>query len=258
MASLFQCIHEKKKEESLFWAYELYYSGFEEYVASFLATIYRQSFWSLQPNLKKHIDMWQDDCILHPEFIGNMVINMCSPVRTYDITNYIFNKSPTEIIANNKETRLIIRIHKNDLLPYHTIDHDKETHWKILPKVCLYEVRKDTIEYMNCSHKHLDPIELQHIQIDKWLYYASYSPIWQKRIADFRGIIDHENKEVEFEEDDDLQEFHRLYGYEPDEQCQTTRLKMCHLVSTLQITKVEFAKRYGCIVKKLPKKKMGA
>ena len=56
MASLFQSIHEKKKEEALFWAYELYYSGFEEHVASFLSTIYHQSFWSLEPKLKKYID----------------------------------------------------------------------------------------------------------------------------------------------------------------------------------------------------------
>ena len=143
LASLFLALLERKQDEALYWAYELYYSGFEQYVAQFLSTIYHQSYWSLQPRLKKHIDFWEKECISKPEFIGNMVINMCSPVRKYDITYYLFGTMPTEINIDSKETRLIIHIKPNNILQYRTLDHSKETNWnwKILSKILLYEVR---------------------------------------------------------------------------------------------------------------------
>ena len=136
LAALFLSILEKKKDEALFWAYELYYSGFEDHVAKFLSTIYHQSFRSLHPRLKKHIDQWEVDCISKPESIGNMVVNMCSPARKYDITFYLFSTMPADINTNLNETKIIINIHTRDILPYQTIDHTKETHCKILPKVC--------------------------------------------------------------------------------------------------------------------------
>ena len=254
LAALFLSILEKKKDEALFWAYELYYSGFEDHVAKFLSTVYHQSFRSLHPRLKKHIDQWELDCISKPESIGNMVVNMCSPARKYDITFYLFSTMPADINTNLNETKIIINIHTRDILPYQTIDHTKEIRCKILSKVCLYEVRKDTVTFMNCSHKSKGSNELFIIQTQQWLYYASFSPIWANRIAEFGGKIDHETKKVEFEEDY-LQEFYDLYGYEPDEQSKIVLSKMCHLNPVPQIGRGEFAKRYGCTVKKLPRKK---
>lgn len=51
-----------------------------------------------------------------------------------------------------------------------------------------------------------------------WEYYASFMPIWEKRIKQFRGIICHDSKKVVFENDDDYEGFYELYGYDFDEQ----------------------------------------
>ena len=103
------------------------------------------------------------------------------------------------------------------------IEHAKETSWNVLQKKCLYEVRKNTIEYMNCSHKNILLKDLYKIQTENWLYYASFSPIWKRRIITFHGTIDHEKKSVEFDdEENDLHTFYQIYGYDPDEQSQTT------------------------------------
>jgi hypothetical protein len=57
---------------------------------------------------------------------------------------------------------------------------------------------------------------------EKWLYYASFSPLWSERIAKHKGVIDKKTKTVIFEEqensDDNEQAFYDEFGYEPDEQ----------------------------------------
>jgi hypothetical protein len=53
---------------------------------------------------------------------------------------------------------------------------------------------------------------------NKWLFYASRSPIWKTRILEYDGKIDGRKKTVEFKNDDDLEGFHDKYDYEPDEQ----------------------------------------
>jgi hypothetical protein len=51
-----------------------------------------------------------------------------------------------------------------------------------------------------------------------WLYHASFSPIWLQRIKLRRGYVDYLSKKVVFINDDCLEQFYELYGYEPDEQ----------------------------------------
>jgi hypothetical protein len=54
-----------------------------------------------------------------------------------------------------------------------------------------------------------------------WLYHASFSPIWSKRIQEHGGYINYIKQTVVFKEDptDDLmQRFYSIYGLEPDEQ----------------------------------------
>jgi len=50
-----------------------------------------------------------------------------------------------------------------------------------------------------------------------WLYYASHSPIWEKRIEPY-GKIDAEQQKIIFFTEEKEEEFYSLYNYEPDEQ----------------------------------------
>lgn len=54
--------------------------------------------------------------------------------------------------------------------------------------------------------------------LHKWEYYAYKSPFWKKRFDEYKIVIDNETCRIKFEEDDELESFYSLYGYEPDEQ----------------------------------------
>jgi uncharacterized membrane protein YfbV (UPF0208 family) len=254
LASLLLSIWEKKRDEALFWAYELYYSGFQEWVANFLYTVYRQNFWSLNPNLNDYMLHWSNENKTDITFIGNMVVNMTSLARKFDISHTIFRSMPTEIALTvlPKKT-VVIYLRASQVTMYETIDHTQETNRKILQKVCLYEIRKELTAYMNSLHAHLSCKELFILQTQYWLYYASFSPVWYTRIVEFGGVIDHEIRNVEFEEDD-LQNFYELYGYEPDEQSTETLSKICRLENAIQLSRNGLAERFGCRVKTVPKK----
>ena len=59
-----------------------------------------------------------------------------------------------------------------------------------------------------------------------WEYYAYKNPVWNKRFVEFNGVLNEEEKTVNFPEDDDHEgDFHEKYGYEPDEQKKETQLK---------------------------------
>lgn len=67
------------------------------------------------------------------------------------------------------------------------------------------------------ARKHTNE-EVNHMYFYDWLYYASFAPIWNQRIEQFGGEINHTKKQVIFNNEDLLQEFYGLYGLEPDEQ----------------------------------------
>jgi hypothetical protein len=255
LASLLLSILDKKRDEALFWAYELYHSGFQEWVAEFLYTVYRQNFWSLNPSLDKYMLKCLTYSLQDITSIGNMVVNMTSPVRKFDISYLLFKSMPTEIaVTTLPKKTMLIRLRPEQVAIYDTIDHTKETNWKILSKVCLYEIRKEITSFMNCLHAHVDGKELFSIQTDYWLYYASFSPIWCERIKSFDGLISHELRKVGFGTEDDLQNFYGLYGYEPDEQSAKTLSKFCRLEPSVQYSRTDLAERFGCRVNLVPKK----
>tara|TARA_A100001015_G_C14920870_1_gene684262 strand:+ start:48 stop:1319 length:1272 start_codon:yes stop_codon:yes gene_type:complete len=56
-----------------------------------------------------------------------------------------------------------------------------------------------------------------------WEYYCNFSPIWKDRFEKYNCIF--QNKNAIFKNDDYLEEFYELYGYEPDEQSNITKFK---------------------------------
>ena len=51
-----------------------------------------------------------------------------------------------------------------------------------------------------------------------WMYYSYNCPLWNKRINEFHGVLNHNEKEIIFPDDDIQEEFYQKYGLEPDEQ----------------------------------------
>lgn len=66
-----------------------------------------------------------------------------------------------------------------------------------------------------------------------WEYYASFTPLWKKRFADYHAKREHKTRSMLFENDDYLESFGELYNYEPDEQNGDVQAK-----STLEIKRI--------------------
>ena len=259
LLSLLMAILEKNRDEALFWAFELYYSGFEELTCSYLYAIYKQSFYRYNPKLDKYMHYWSNQGLNNPFYISAMVANLTSKARKFDIQYVLENSMPKELTKEEaevvKETKLIISLKEYQWKPYETLDHSQETHWKILPKVTKYSTRKNLYLLIHCNHYDLELNQLQELHDIHWLYYASFSPLWAKRIENHHGTIDHNMFKVEFDDEDDLQNFYGLYGYEPDEQSRETRSTFCHLTKEKQLTRTEIAQHFGVKTKKITRKK---
>jgi len=60
--------------------------------------------------------------------------------------------------------------------------------------------------------------EILHSVNKKWLYHASFSPLWYDRIKQFRGFVNHVSMCVDFVDEMDEDAFCQHFDYEPDEQ----------------------------------------
>ena len=75
----------------------------------------------------------------------------------------------------------------------------------------------DQIGSFKLSRENYENIE--HEMWFRWLYHASNTPLWKKRLSEFKHSKNNETKEIEFEDDDVMEEFYSKYGFlEPDEQ----------------------------------------
>lgn len=145
--SLILSIFDKEKDESMFWAYELYFSGFQYKVFEVLDLLYERCFKEINPNIGLYmnhlIKKWDDNQE------NNYILG--------DIVNILLNHkmSLTEIMRNeNNEdgtvTNNIINIlypeglSEKDLQKYYTyISTHNVPARNILDIVCKYPIRRD-------------------------------------------------------------------------------------------------------------------
>jgi hypothetical protein len=116
---------------------------------------------------------------------------------------------------------IYINVEQKDVVKYITINHI-QSHY-LLRKTVKYPVRKNTLAIFDHEHGVYTHKQIQSLYWYNWLYYASFSPIWNNRIREKNGKIDTEKKLVDFE-DDDMDTFYDEYGYEPDEQSIETQI----------------------------------
>ena len=199
LESLEKTIIEGLYEESLFWGYELYFSGFETEVFQkcfYIFNTYYNNYKKLGKFMLKKEKEWflsQETGPKKDEILASLIKNMC--MRKRDL-----NKEEAK-----REMYVIIDSTQIECFRTRTI----KPVWKTLPTVCRYDLRatKNDIDE-SC-------IELFR---EHWLFHASYTPIWKTRILENGGKMNIEEKKVVFREDEDLEHFYESYGFEPDEQ----------------------------------------
>lgn len=122
-----------------------------------------------------------------------------------------------------KNKNIYITINSDDVINYKTIIssmckniNDRTLPaYKILSKVELCKI--DHLNLLSLFHLKREKINKYEL-FERWLYYASFSPLWKKRIEKYSGIIDYKSKTVIFDDDDLLEEFSNKYDMELDEQ----------------------------------------
>jgi hypothetical protein len=113
-----------------------------------------------------------------------------------------------------------------DILAFETIVADPEKKlpaYKILPLGALLSI--DEGNYLSLFSLKRDTCNITQHYRDTWLYCASFSPLWLQRIESHGGKANHENKKIEFDQEDYEDAFYEEYQYEPDEQKKTVQEK---------------------------------
>ena len=95
----------------------------------------------------------------------------------------------------------------NEIKQYKTKIAIKHSGYKMPPRECKYQVKISP-----------EKQKLDYADYDNWVYYASFSPLWRKRIERHNGIIEHEEKKVNFPNEEDEELFYNYFNLEPDEQ----------------------------------------
>jgi hypothetical protein len=115
---------------------------------------------------------------------------------------------------------LFIQFESDELNKFNTIEpvlfERKLMPYKILKTVQLEKI--DNYHYLSLFSLDRKNYDIRSIWFSDWLYYASFSPIWNNRIKNHNGIINSELKKIVFKNDDDEETFFDIYNLEPDEQ----------------------------------------
>jgi hypothetical protein len=135
-------------------------------------------------------------------------------------------------------------ISDDDLSPYKTIfaHYDSSFYpYKILPLVTKYGI--DSESMLSLFELARDTTQdLQRVFHYHWVYYTLNTPIWSKRIIEFEGTPNHETKDIDFDDDDDFEEFYDHFNYEPDEQKLDQQKKHIGPIKTSSTWKLVFEK----------------
>jgi hypothetical protein len=261
--SLLLAILDSKLDEALFWAFELYYSNdfvngisVDDSTYSYILDIYDELFQKYNPGIEKWINTKLVD--VDPAIaIGSIIQTLVG--RQYGIADFIGSylhikcKDNVEIILPNK--KLCIILCDADISKYKTIESIDILPRDVLKIATRFSIRKNA----NLLFNTYIPDNLLDIWFNKWLYYASKSPIWLHRIQEFDGVVNDELQTVEFNDDDydndttQFEQFYLKWNYEPDEQGIELRYRIIGLPSAIQMNVQTFCLEYNA---EIPTKKI--
>lgn len=246
MISLFEHNH----EESLFWTYELYYSGFQEEVFEFIVKIYENIYMCYNEKLAEFIlelvETWFTE--KNDSIIGTIVMTLSK--REYNLDEFIkmyyeYECNTVKLEEKGKRKfKIIIDESKIEQYKTDTIDDSTEmTPWSKFGRICRYPIRTN-VRHLFQTYVPND-LKIIYSSIDNWLYYAAKSPIWKKRIEENGGKINEFTKKVEFENDINKEDFYEKWDYDIDEQPIHLRNNVMGDFEERQLSLDDFVVQYG-------------
>ena len=186
--SLDKAIADHDYTQSCFWAYELYFSGFQKETLDQLWQFYKTRFSKNHPKLGIYIQQKYKSKSKEPELVATIIKNltMKNPdIQQPQCVKFVNVKAHHIDVFRTKEPA-------DDLPP-----------WKFLREICSYGV----IGYT-------DEARLKAFR-ENWLNHAVKSPIWANLIELYGGSL--KDDSVVFADDDAQEAFYNRFGYEPDE-----------------------------------------
>ena len=245
MRGLFFALLNKDTDEALFWAYEIYYSGFQQEMMEYVVRIFHEIYESRNSKqfcefvlnqYGKWLDNHGDDTIL-----GTIVWNLSR--SHYDLTQFIENyfeiKLNTMRTNEPKKRKLRLIFKESDIEKYKTIKTSEPGKaWKIIPQACKYSIHPEIRSLFQISN-----VDFRKEYCENWLFYAARSPIWCDRIITCGGFV-MDNEKINIVDEDKTEEFYQLYNYEPDEQSPEIQEKSIGNCNIAQISIEEFIAKY--------------
>lgn len=257
--SLLISLLEQHYDESLFWAFELYFSGFQDDAFNFIIDMYDTLYAKTNPKLLQFITKqraaWIIDNSQHWLF-GSIVATLCH--RNYSLSKFMqtyFGVKTTTIEQQNqtqlktKKHNLCICLKSADIEQYKTIQVANPFHY--LKTVCKYAARKEINQLFN-----IENADFRQQFWYSWQYYANRSPYWADIFEEYGGVANDETKTIDFDDDDCAELFNNDWNIDPDEQCKETQEKIIGNCSTVQLSIKEFCSKYGEQLKIKTKLKM--
>jgi hypothetical protein len=189
-------IYERDYKGSLFWAYELYFSWYEQEVINFLIDILHKAFPHykfLNEFLNDYYCQWKEaDIVNKPhQFIATIIRNLL--VRN------------PKVPENKKQA--LFEIIEEDIIEYYT------TQINLLKPLDIPAIKEDTRNVNEA--KKIPKINSESVPdfCDNWLYYASRNHLWKYRILQYKGTIDINTRKVEFSNIWNREQFFEAFGY---------------------------------------------
>ena len=240
--SLFISMLNYNIDESLYWAYELYYSGYKvetcEFILDTYLLIYRDDNNEYENKIINDINILkeEDNAIMY----GNIIATLCT--LQYDLQKFCKKYLKIDVKQIKiKKNNMLVELNDEYIKEFETVNI-REKSYRVLRNVIKYPIRNDYNLIFNTllpSYENLYKMMYYH-----WLYYASKNPVWYERICEHNGVVDNDKKTVEFEDDDDIEEFHEKWGYDIEEQPVEIQHSIVGKKDVIQIGIKDFCKIY--------------
>jgi hypothetical protein len=170
--------------------------------------------------LKKHLEYYSKyhlECIMDINTILLFII-----LHYYSVWNNLKMGKNIYVIISNEEVNI-----------FQTLEYKPS--YKTLSKVKLFSINHS--QYLFLFNLKREKQDIQNAYLYHWLYYASFSPLWIQRIQKYGGIVNENEKKIDFADMELEEAFYEEFNLEPDEQIKEIQEK--------SIGKIEYDENYN-------------
>ena len=207
-------------DEVLFWAMELYFSGFKRDLVVYLEKLYLHFF---EPRYSKKFSKF--DAHIQRLLLKENV----SPEDVATVVTNLWRRHSSEKNPMSAKLRNIFIIYSSeDIKTYYTRIVEEVGSgsgsaamrpYNMLISQCKYFTLKTNLVDKTCETPRTvySRATLKTMFREEWLYWSYFTPLWRTRIQQYKGCQNHLQHTVEFMDHDQEETFYQYYGYDPDE-----------------------------------------